>query len=165
MSIISEEINKNNAWYQLGKEFARVCIDTDLDDFLKINNLYTTINAASRSSFREGTFEKLILILDEKNVDTAYVKEMYLDYNNISESNTNGYDRYSFYWGYDVEKMLQREYITFSEASNLWNLSDATLRMAVSRGKFKEDVDYRKSGKVWLITKEAMTKIYGEPKK
>lgn len=54
--------------------------------------------------------------------------------------------------------------MTFAEATERWGLADSTLRKLVTTDKLQEGVDYRKSGKVWLITKEAMKRIYGEPK-
>jgi hypothetical protein len=54
--------------------------------------------------------------------------------------------------------------MTFAEASELWGLGESTLRSTVRTDKLVEDVDYKKSGKVWLITKEAMSRVYGEPK-
>lgn len=52
------------------------------------------------------------------------------------------------------------EVLTFAEASDLWNLSDGTLRHAAARGTFT-DKEIRKSGSTWLITKEAMKRVYG----
>ena len=52
--------------------------------------------------------------------------------------------------------------LTFAEASYRWGLNDSTLRKLVNTNKLQENIDYRKSGKVWLITEEAMFKIYGE---
>lgn len=60
----------------------------------------------------------------------------------------------------ELEKVL-----TFSEATKLWNLSEGALRQVVFSGKkLKEDVDYRKSGKVWIIRKASMERIYGKLK-
>lgn len=52
--------------------------------------------------------------------------------------------------------------LTFSEASKIWGKSDSTFRMLIRTGKLKEGVDYRKSGNVWLVTRKAMIRIYGE---
>lgn len=54
--------------------------------------------------------------------------------------------------------------MNFSEASKLWGLGDSTLRMATKRKSLLEGIDYRKSGSSWIITKEAMIRVYGEPK-
>lgn len=160
----SNEINQNNVWYQIGKLISATMTDDELDIFLKKNNLYTTINASSNSSFKLGTFEKLINILDEKGINTSDIKILYLEWSNSKNSNIKGFDRYSFYWGYDVEKLNQKEFISFAEASKLWGLGESTLRSVVGTNRLVAEVDYRKSGKVWLITKKAMKKLYGEPK-
>lgn len=52
---------------------------------------------------------------------------------------------------------------TFQEAAKLWGLGESTLRSRASRGEFLPD-EIRKSGKVWLITDEAMRRIYGPTK-
>lgn len=57
------------------------------------------------------------------------------------------------------------EVMTFSEASEEWNLSNSTLRMIIRTGKLKEGIDYRKSGGTWLITRIAMMNLYGTPTK
>ena len=54
--------------------------------------------------------------------------------------------------------------MTFAEATEKWGLADSTLRKLVTTNKLVENVDYRKSKSTWLITEEAMIKIYGEPK-
>ncbi|OPX85836.1 MAG: hypothetical protein A4E53_03315 [Pelotomaculum sp. PtaB.Bin104] len=56
--------------------------------------------------------------------------------------------------------------LSLTEASQRWGLSESTIRMAISRGRFVEDEEIRKSGKIWLITIPAMERVYGkEPKK
>lgn len=55
--------------------------------------------------------------------------------------------------------------MSFSDASELWGLSESTLRKAVSYGKIVPGVDARKYGKQWVITREAMSREYGEPAK
>lgn len=56
------------------------------------------------------------------------------------------------------------EVMAFSEASEIWGLGESTLRSTVRTDKLIEGVDHRKSGKVWLITKDAMIRVYGETK-
>lgn len=56
------------------------------------------------------------------------------------------------------------EVMAFSEASEIWGLGESTLRSAVKTDRLVDGVDYRKSGKVWIITKAAMLRTYGEPK-
>lgn len=54
--------------------------------------------------------------------------------------------------------------MTLSEASKRWGLNDSTLRKLVKTDKLIENIDYRKSGNVWLISENSMRKIYGGPK-
>ena len=56
------------------------------------------------------------------------------------------------------------EVMTFSEASEKWGISISTLRMMARTNRAIEGVDIRKSGKVWLITIDAMKRLYGEEK-
>lgn len=53
--------------------------------------------------------------------------------------------------------------MSFADASELWGLSESTLRKAVSYGKIVSGVDARKFGKQWLVTRAAMEREYGEP--
>lgn len=53
--------------------------------------------------------------------------------------------------------------MAFSDASELWGLSESTLRKAVSYGKIVPGVDARKYGKQWVVTRDAMKREYGEP--
>lgn len=53
--------------------------------------------------------------------------------------------------------------MSFADASELWGLSESTLRKAVSYGKIVPGVDARKYGKQWIVTREAMSREYGQP--
>lgn len=55
------------------------------------------------------------------------------------------------------------EFITASEATQLWGLGESTLRSAIRRGQFEKD-EYRKSGRIWLVSTKAMERMYGEMK-
>jgi len=61
---------------------------------------------------------------------------------------------------YNTSPVLTQVF-TFSEAADLWNIDSSTLRHRVTSEKLIEGVDYKKSGKVWLITKSAMERLYG----
>ena len=56
------------------------------------------------------------------------------------------------------------EIFTTTEAAQLWGLNESTVRKAIQGNKFKLGIDFRKAGRVTLITKEAMIRVYGEPK-
>jgi len=51
--------------------------------------------------------------------------------------------------------------IGMSDATELWNLNESTLRKAISYGKLKVGYDACNYGKQWVVTKEAMIREYG----
>lgn len=53
--------------------------------------------------------------------------------------------------------------MSFSEASELWGLSESTLRKAIAYGKIVPGLDARKYGKQWIIDRNAMLREYGDP--
>ena len=55
--------------------------------------------------------------------------------------------------------------MSFADASELWGLSESTLRKAISYGKLIRGVDACKFGKQWIVSKKAMKREYGEAKK
>ncbi|MEG2769441.1 MAG: helix-turn-helix domain-containing protein [Oscillospiraceae bacterium] len=54
--------------------------------------------------------------------------------------------------------------LSFGEARMLYGLSESTLRKAVVYGKLKENIDCKKFGKQWVVTKLAMEREYGKVK-
>lgn len=53
--------------------------------------------------------------------------------------------------------------MSFADASELWGLSESTLRKAVARGRIVPGVDACKYGKQWVVTRAAMNREYGDP--
>ena len=51
--------------------------------------------------------------------------------------------------------------MSFKEATDAWGLNESTLRKAVAYGKLIDGVDVKKFGKQWIITEEAMERLYG----
>lgn len=69
---------------------------------------------------------------------------------------------------YDNSKLkhsVLKEVMTFAEATKEWGLGESTLRSTVKTDRLQEGVDYKKSGKVWIITRDAMIREYGNPRK
>lgn len=55
--------------------------------------------------------------------------------------------------------------MAFTDATELWELNESTLRKAIAYGKLVAGVDACKFGKQWVISVEAMKREYGQPKK
>lgn len=62
-----------------------------------------------------------------------------------------------------MDTNLIENVLTFTEASKTWGLSDSTLRKLVLTNKLTNGIDYRKSAGTWLITRDAMKRLYGPP--
>ena len=56
------------------------------------------------------------------------------------------------------------EVMTVNEAAEIWGKAESTIRLAINSKKFIPGVDYRKAGRITLITRDAMKRIYGEEK-
>ena len=55
--------------------------------------------------------------------------------------------------------------MTVSEAAEIWGITEGAIRKAIKSGKFIPEIDYRKSGRITLICREAMERIYGDSKR
>ena len=53
--------------------------------------------------------------------------------------------------------------LTIQESALVWEKDDSTIRRVLQGPKFVEGKDFRKSEKPWLIKKESMERVYGEP--
>lgn len=68
-----------------------------------------------------------------------------------------------------MDKIINKV-LTFAEAEKEYGLAAGTLRKylfqtAKEKQRIKEGTDYRKSGKTWLVTREAMDREYTKDKK
>ena len=54
--------------------------------------------------------------------------------------------------------------MTVSEAAEIWGITEGAIRKAIKSDKFIPGIDYRKSGRITLICREAMVRVYGTPK-
>lgn len=55
--------------------------------------------------------------------------------------------------------------LSLKDAADMWHLEESTLRKAIASNKFIVNQDVKKFGKQWIITKEAMERVYGYLKK
>lgn len=57
----------------------------------------------------------------------------------------------------DIDNVL-----TAQEASALWNITEGAIRKAISSKRLIIGIDYRKAGRITLISRKAMEGLYGE---
>ena len=51
--------------------------------------------------------------------------------------------------------------LTASEAAEIWGITEGAIRKAIASKRFVPGIDYRKAGRITLITREAMKRVYG----
>lgn len=66
-------------------------------------------------------------------------------------------------YGQPVQTPFDR-LLAFGDATDLWGLSESTLRKAVAYRKLVEGIDVQKFGKQWVVTADAMEREYGKPR-
>ena len=52
--------------------------------------------------------------------------------------------------------------MTVNEAAEIWGKTEGAIRAAIKAKKFIPGIDYRKAGRITLITRESMEKVYGK---
>lgn len=85
-----------NVWFLIGKEFNKLYNFNELNRVFRKYDLYNTINSSSNSSFKKDTFNKLIKILENNNVNVEDLKKM------DQKVKINGYDKYLFFAGFGI---------------------------------------------------------------
>ena len=58
--------------------------------------------------------------------------------------------------------IMINEIMTMKEAAEYFGIVEGTIRAAIKRGKLIEGQDYRKAGKITLVTREAVERIWGK---
>lgn len=104
-----------------------------------IDNKYFIFNTEGEMEQTGGFTDSL---LKEHLVDTLYI---------ITPSLQN------------IMKDMVNNVMTLSEAATKWGLTEGALRKAISFHRFKVE-EYRKAGRITLITKEGMERVYGRIK-
>ena len=61
----------------------------------------------------------------------------------------------------DIPDLNLYKVFTLSEAAAIWGKDESTLRRSL--GKFHPFIEYRKAGRITLIEKDAMIRVYGNP--
>ena len=60
------------------------------------------------------------------------------------------------------KKGIFDELLSFGEAAEIWEVDSSALRKAVADRRLKEGKDCRKFGKQWVVTVDAMMRLYGK---
>lgn len=52
------------------------------------------------------------------------------------------------------------ELLSAAEAAEIWNIDQSSIRKAISDGRLTEGLDCRKFGKQWVVTADAMHRVF-----
>ena len=81
----------------------------------------------------------------------------------VIDDNTKIYDPIGEYKN-DGSTFEINNVMTVSEAAKKWGITEGAIRKAIKSDKFIPGIDYRKAGRITLICREAMERVYGESK-
>lgn len=120
--------------------------DATYDDYVKVfNELKAIIEKRHFSPYREVV---------------QFVEE------NLSNDEEYGVRHATFYvLGCLYASNQKGEMITASEANERWGLPEGEVRQSINRGKLNGYIGtglVRQSGKVWLVSEQAMKEVYGD---
>lgn len=62
----------------------------------------------------------------------------------------------------DMERGPFFQLLSFAEAAEIWGIDQSTLRKAVADGRLYPGVDCRKFGKQWVVTVDAMARVFSK---
>lgn len=134
----------------------------------KMGNEYHSVQIHNgRSPERFKSLSEIFKHIESNNL--IYVTGQCIDQdgnlNVLEMSEVNISDLTSISEYYQNEARLEIEDImTLTEAAAKWRLADgATIRKAIERGKFDE-LDVKRSGRTWLISYQAMERVFGKIK-
>lgn len=64
---------------------------------------------------------------------------------------------------YNLEEVnILNEVYTVTETYDLWEKIEGAIRNAIKNGKFIANREWRKAGRIILITKEGLERVYGK---
>lgn len=105
--------------------------------------------------------------LEKRHIDIYDEIIQYIDKNLIGNEEYSIKHSTFYVLGNLHASILKGSMITASEANEKWGLPDGEVRQSINRGKLKKYLGtglVRQSGKVWLVSEQAMREVYGEPK-
>lgn len=105
--------------------------------------------------------------LEKRHIDIYDEIIQYIDKNLIGNEEYSIKHSTFYVLGNLHASSLKGSMITASEANEKWGLPDGEVRQSINRGKLKKYLGtglVRQSGKVWLVSEQAMREVYGEQK-
>lgn len=128
---------------------------------LNFNGYYNFNNEVTLKEYKEE------IIINYKCDDEVEKKEMI----ELVKNDIIKIDNFNIYYKSELKKPhlefknILADVLTSNEAAEIYNISEGTLRSAMKTGRLKLGIDYRKAGRITLIKKTSMERLYGEIEK
>ena len=133
-----------------------VIIVTGKKQGCKIFNLMPFGKSETKIGFYDEGFKLFSSLQKIDNLD-EFIDMLDKEYNILYTMTT--LDKIPYYYnnGLEIEDTM-----TISEAATMWNITESNIRYHIKDGKLVNDIEYRKAGRITLITKRAMIKLFGD---
>ena len=100
--------------------------------------------------------ECIVDLTDELSVPGKIVNgELVIDYDAVIYNPIGEYES-------DGTTFEINNIMTMNEAAEMWGITEGAIRASIKSRRFIPGIDYRKAGRITLITREAMERNYGE---
>lgn len=67
-------------------------------------------------------------------------------------------------WTEDEPKSPFDALLSCAEAAELWKIDSSAIRKAIADGRLKDEIDCRKFGKQWIVTRNGMDRVFSKEK-
>lgn len=143
--------NVNNKG-DLGRD---VVIVTGKKQDCKVFNIMPYGKSKTKIGYYDAEF-KIFSSLQEINDLGEFIDMLDKEYNILYVMNT--IDKRPYYYNnVDLENIM-----VLNEAAEIWNVRESSIRYHISGEKLVSGVEYRKAGRITLITEKAMIKLFGD---
>lgn len=125
----------------------------ETQEFLLENAI--AINGSTCDECKEG--KCIIDLTDELSIEGEVVEgEIKINPHNVIYDPRYGISKVKDCIDFKIDEVM-----TVTEAAEQYNITEGAIRAAIKSKKFVLGVDFRKAGRITLITREAMERVYG----
>ena len=133
-----------------------VVIVTGKKQGCKIFNLMPFGKSKTKIGFYDEGF-KLFSSLQKIDDLDKFIDMLDKEYNILYTMTTT--DKIPYYYNNSLEI---EDIMIINEAAPMWNVTESNIRYHINDGKLVNGIEYRKAGRITLITKRAMVKLFGD---
>lgn len=133
-----------------------VVIVTGKEQGCKIFNVMPFWKSKTKIGFYDAEF-KIFSSLQKIDDLEEFIDMLDKEYNILYTMTT--IDKIPYYYNNSMEL---EDIMTINEAAKMWNVLESNIRYHINDGKLVSGIEYRKAGRITLITKRGMIKLFGD---